>query len=1145
MRKMKETIFLVLSILVCKVYSDGGVSFYVGSYTIQFNETMLQSLLKCLCETTFGCDVYFKYSHNLLTPYRVIKYSSSFNNGSFYDAYVCNEPMTVTLPSFSCTKVIVNSPILPITSEDSCITLKYENYTGCFSNGMALFWSYNPFEMNITSPSIKKNNNCEEVVTVSTSTMSSTLLTQATSTSQSLPESSYFLTTTSNPSLANVVSTTGSETLLTTAAYSASATTPDTSAGTLAPPNIDTATQLTALQTNAQMETMSSSLAFASLDPNSISASMLSLFTLTTEPVLSDTSEPLHSSMFQSLTVSLLTTTELTTAALHISSLTSAPDFSFASTSGQPMTTDAAATNSVPLDASMSVVIDVVSVSSVLGVSNAIGVSSTSGLVTSATVEATSGLSTGTIQPSLTANNTNTIPDVTKTITLTQTDALSNTYMLTTETSLFSAGTSISAGTNTSLDSVTGLTVFNTLTDAFSNMYSTRESSTDSNIIFYTASLTDSESTQLTVGITVTQPTDSVLGSNSIAPSISVTGSAVTQPTDSVLGSNSTAPSISVTGSANTQSTDSVLGSDSIATSISVTGSAVTQPAHSVVGSNTIAPSISVSSANTQASDSALASNSIEPASSTIDSVSIQATVNISDTLAQSMTRTLSMVNVDTSNLQSTLNTKPTASNKPSDLTLDSAQIAPVNQTESSSLTDTKTVSFVAMTTSVVSPTHLTSITEQLNTPSLSTGSWPTISGMISGSAVVTMTVSLSDIAPTLSSSYTSLGFVSLSSAPGTKTLDTLTQSGSTRTDTLSNSAITSTGTIDASATASLDTSLLITPSMTDLTYTGVVASTINPSPSQPTTSDSNYGSGGHSSGVTLHPTASSSLSTSSPPPANVTIPPPGLNSRQEDDRDKIIAITVGVIGGALFIFAIIIAIFCWRRRQKDRSYETMDAQSTSSDQRSDTSEEIPSKTPDAVNFDGIIPRFPNYKDYNGWDTFRPPYFTMIDIGPTAHNIIKGSVVSPGDATLTKKSSFKKKSSMKSVQFVNPLVEEIEPDYDATVSISSNGQPKKGIIVKTVKFKNTVSESNDFEDVPREDTDKEQSYEYPHQTSSDYDYATVSFSSENRDSHGTYDTLGTVSDSPSKTSGPPLTSFQSNTPNGHMPNNTVEESTHF
>uniref|UniRef100_A0A2C9LXS9 Uncharacterized protein n=1 Tax=Biomphalaria glabrata TaxID=6526 RepID=A0A2C9LXS9_BIOGL len=817
-KKMKETIFLVLSILVCKVYSDGGVSFYVGSYTIQFNETMLQSLLKCLCETTFGCDVYFKYSHNLLTPYRVIKYSSSFNNGSFYDAYVCNEPMTVTLPSFSCTKVIVNSPILPITSEDSCITLKYENYTGCFSNGMALFWSYNPFEMNITSPSIKKNNNCEEVVTVSTSTMSSTLLTQATSTSQSLPESSYFLTTTSNPSLANVVSTTGSETLLTTAAYSASATTPDTSAGTLAPPNIDTATQLTALQTNAQMETMSSSLAFASLDPNSISASMLSLFTLTTEPVLSDTSEPLHSSMFQSLTVSLLTTTELTTAALHISSLTSAPDFSFASTSGQPMTTDAAATNSVPLDASMSVVIDVVSVSSVLGVSNAIGVSSTSGLVTSATVEATSGLSTG---------------------------------------------------------------------------------------------------------------------------------------------------------------------------------------------------------------------------------------------------------------------------------------------------------------------------------------SWPTISGMISGSAVVTMTVSLSDIAPTLSSSYTSLGFVSLSSAPGTKTLDTLTQSGSTRTDTLSNSAITSTGTIDASATASLDTSLLITPSMTDLTYTGVVASTINPSPSQPTTSDSNYGSGGHSSGVTLHPTASSSLSTSSPPPANVTIPPPGLNSRQEDDRDKIIAITVGVIGGALFIFAIIIAIFCWRRRQKDRSYETMDAQSTSSDQRSDTSEEIPSKTPDAVNFDGIIPRFPNYKDYNGWDTFRPPYFTMIDIGPTAHNIIKGSVVSPGDATLTKKSSFKKKSSMKSVQFVNPLVEEIEPDYDATVSISSNGQPKKGIIVKTVKFKNTVSESNDFEDVPREDTDKEQSYEYPHQTSSDYDYATVSFSSENRDSHGTYDTLGTVSDSPSKTSGPPLTSFQSNTPNGHMPNNTVEESTHF
>lgn len=134
---------------------------------------------------------------------------------------------------------------------------------------------------------------------------------------------------------------------------------------------------------------------------------------------------------------------------------------------------------------------------------------------------------------------------------------------------------------------------------------------------------------------------------------------------------------------------------------------------------------------------------------------------------------------------------------------------------------------------------------------------------------------------------------------------------------------------------------------------------------------------------------------------------------------------------------------------------------------------------------------------------------------------------------------------MKSVQFVNPLVEELEPDYDATVSISSNGQPKKGVIVKTVKFKNTLTESNDFEDVPREDTDKEQSYEYPHQTSSDYDYATVSFSGENRDSHGTYDTLGTVSDSPAKTSGPPSTSFQSNTPNGHTPNNTVEESTHF
>ncbi|XP_055860387.1 serine-rich adhesin for platelets-like isoform X3 [Biomphalaria glabrata] len=475
---------------------------------------------------------------------------------------------------------------------------------------------------------------------------------------------------------------------------------------------------------------------------------------------------------------------------------------------------------------------------------------------------------------------------------------------------------------------------------------------------------------------------------------------------------------------------------------------------------------------------------------------------------------------------------------------LDASLSVVTNVFSVSSMLDVSIILDVTLTSGLDFNTPTSTSTTVKATSRLSTGSWPTNSGMISGSVVVTTTLSLSDIAPTLSSSYTSLGFVSLSSAPGTKTLDTLTQSGSTRTDTLSNSALTS-GAIDASATASLYTSLLIRPSMTDLTYTGVVASTINPSPSQPTTSDSNYGSGGHSSGVTLHPTASSSLSTSSPPPANATIPPPGLNSRQEDDRDKIIAITVGVIGGVLFIFAIIIAIFCWRRRQKDRSYETMDAQSTSSDQRSDTSEEIPSKTPDAVNFDGIIPRFPNYKDYNGWDTFRPPYFTMIDIGPTAHNIIKGSVVSPEDATLTKKSSFKKKSSMKSVQFVNPLVEEIEPDYDATVSISSNGQPKKGIIVKTVKFKNTVTESNDFEDVPKEDTDKEQSYEYPHQTSSDYDYATVSFSGENRDSHGTYDTLGTVSDSPAKTSGPPSTSFQSNTPNGHTPNNTVEESTHF
>ncbi|KAK6970989.1 mucin-5AC-like isoform X4, partial [Biomphalaria glabrata] len=990
---------------------------------------------------------------------------------------------------------------------------------------------------------------------------------------------------------------------------------------------------LTVTQTTGSLSYMSydNTQASLSLDPISSSVSTSSLLTLTTESLLTDSDgvtqlEP--SSLFQSITHSLLTTTEWTTPALHISTLTLAPDLSFTTTRGQPMTTAAPATNSVPLDASLSVVTNVFSVSSMLDVSIILDVTLTSGLdfntptSTSTTVKATSGLSTGIIQSSSIVINTDTITDLL--VTYTETTSQSDTYMLTAESetglniipstvtllgsnsvapTVSVTGSAITQPTDSVLGtqsiaptaSVTGSAVSQPTDSLLStNSIAPTVGVTGSAVIQPTDSLLSTNSIAPTVGVTgsaVIQPTDSLLSTNSIAPTVGVTGSAVIQPTDSLstnsiaptvgvtgsaviqptdsllstnsiaptvgvtgsaviqptdsLSTNSIAPTVGVTGSAVIQPTDSLLSTNSIAPTVGVTGSAISQPTDAVLDSNTIAPSISVTgSANTQTIDSVLGSNSIVPTSSVSGSVSIQETVSIIDTLSHILTSTLTMVNVGNSDLESPLNTSPTTFYKPSYLTLDSTQLAPTTQTESSSLTDTKTISFVAMTTSVVSPTHLTSITEQLNTPSLSTGSWPTNSGMISGSAVVTMTLSLSEIAPTLSTSYTSLGFVSLSSAPGTKTLDTLTQSGSTRTDTLSNSAITS-GAIEASATASLGDSLLIRPSATDLTYTGVVASTINPSPSQPTTSDSNYGSGGHSSGVTLHPTASSSLSTSSSPPANATIPPPGLNSRQEDDRDKIIAITVGVIGGALFIFAIIIAIFCWRRRQMDRSYETMDAQSTSSDQRSDTSEEIPSKTPDAVNFDGIIPRFPNYKDYNGWDTFRPPYFTMIDIGPTAHNIIKGSVVSPGDATLTKKSSFKKKSSMKSVQFVNPLVEEIEPDYDATVSISSNGQPKKGIIVKTVKFKNTVSESNDFEDVPREDTDKEQSYEYPHQTSSDYDYATVSFSGENRDSHGTYDTLGTVSDLPAKTSGPPPTSFQSNTPNGHTPNNTVEESTHF
>ncbi|KAK0050665.1 mucin-5AC-like isoform X3 [Biomphalaria pfeifferi] len=1049
---------IILSALVIALLTNGvgggtAISIVLDNIVIQFNETTFQTFYHCLCTTPYQCEFSFKNTSNVITIQSYKQFPLS-QNATFFDAFLCTIPMG----TFSCNRLTTQQLVttVPVNEPDKCSCVSYGNQT-CFPRGVALLWAMGTYKVNITSENISQTNNCPDVISLSTSVVPSTTVQDAPSTeplTTSLIASA--ISSVDNPQTSGYLVSTSTQPY-----SSAAATLPSES---VTPSNVESAIALTVAQTTGSLSYMSYDYTQASLslDPINSSVSTSSLLTLTTESLLTDSDgvtqlEP--SSLFQSITHSLLTTTELTTPALHISTLTLAPDLSFTTTRGQPMTTAAPATNSVPLDASLSVVTNVFLVSSMLDVSIVLDVTLTFGLdfntptSTSATVKATSGLSTGIIQSSSIVINTETITDLL--VTYTETTSQSDTYMLTAV-------------------SETGLNI---------------------------------------IPSTVT-----MLGSNSIAPS-----SAITQPTDSVLGTQSIVPSASVTGSAVIQPTDAVLDSNTIVPSISVTGSANTQTIYSVLGSNSIVPTSSVSG-----------------------SVSIQETVSILDALSHILTRTLTMVNVGNSDLESPLNTSPTTFYKPSYLTLDSTQIAPTTQIESSSLTDTKTISFVAMTPSVVFPTHLTSITEQLNTPSLSTGNWPTNSGMISGSAVVTMTLSLSDIAPPLSSSFTSLGFVSLSSAPGTKTLDTLTQSGSTRTDTLSNSALTS-GAIDANATASLDTSLLIRPSTTDLTYTGVVASTNNLSPSQPTTSDSNYGSGGHSSGVTLHPTASSSLSTSSPPPANVTIPPPGLNSRQEDDRDKIIAITVGVIGGALFIFAIIIAIFCWRRRQIDRSYETMDAQSTSSDQRSDTSEEIPSKTPDAVNFNGIIPRFPNYKDYNGWDTFRPPYFTMIDIGPTAHNIIKGSVVSPEDATLTKKSSFKKKSStfMKSVQFVNPLVEEIEPDYDATVSISSNGKPKKGIIVKTVKFNNTVTESNDFEDAPREDTDKEQSYEYPHQTFSDYDYATVSFSGENKDSHGTYDTLGTVSDSPAKTNGPPPTSFQSNTPNGHTPNNTVEESTHF
>ncbi|KAH9505744.1 hypothetical protein Btru_055677 [Bulinus truncatus] len=245
--------------------------------------------------------------------------------------------------------------------------------------------------------------------------------------------------------------------------------------------------------------------------------------------------------------------------------------------------------------------------------------------------------------------------------------------------------------------------------------------------------------------------------------------------------------------------------------------------------------------------------------------------------------------------------------------------------------------------------------------------------------------------------------------------------------------------------------------------------SSTSPGSIQPATTVSSIPS--TSSTAILTP-ASSSSST----PVNITVPPANQSSQQRDDRDKIIGITVGVIGGALLILAAIVAYHCWRKREQARSYQSMDGQSTSSEQTADAGEEPISKVRNDVIFDGVIPRFPHYKDFNGVEAFRPPYFTMIDIGSEGHNIIKGSVVKPEDVSLgEKRSSFKQKkngSPLKSVQFVNPLmVEEIEPD--SLDYPSSEGLMKKGIVVKSVKFQNTTSESHDYEDDPSVDYDTE------------------------------------------------------------------------
>uniref|UniRef100_A0A2C9LY89 Uncharacterized protein n=1 Tax=Biomphalaria glabrata TaxID=6526 RepID=A0A2C9LY89_BIOGL len=232
-------IFLVTSVLLCDAQAQVGISFKVETYTVQFNETAFQRFLKCLCATTFGCEVHYINTSNVLTFNGVLQTTLSNSSVKFYDAFVCNDPV---IPSnfFSCTKVIIGQNPLPINSGDKCLTIKYDNYTKCFTNGLALFWSYNYFETVITSPDIKRNNNCAEVVTVSTSVMSSTLLPQATSTPELLPGSSQFTTITSDPSVVNVQSTIGPETLHTTVAYSTSTATLDSSAGTLAPSIVDT-----------------------------------------------------------------------------------------------------------------------------------------------------------------------------------------------------------------------------------------------------------------------------------------------------------------------------------------------------------------------------------------------------------------------------------------------------------------------------------------------------------------------------------------------------------------------------------------------------------------------------------------------------------------------------------------------------------------------------------------------------------------------------------------------------------------------------------------------------------------------------------------------------------------------------------------